>query len=250
MPSSRAAPRMPNARSASGRRGRASTSCCSGCTSTRSTCRIATRSRTSSARASSPIVSLASVVRFHSYAPQLFGMLPMLLAEAAGGQFGEPHGPVAHAGAVDRRTDLRAVAVVRHVRGGRAGDAGRSGRRRDHPRHGIRRLHAGAMRGVAAWHGAAGFPRRSEIRQASAAAVRRAGSGDAAAVRRRGAAHAAEFAAFRFPRTGSQRDGRGLRAAARRRVHRCGRTRRRSMAGCLEQLQYSPPFGGSYGWDP
>ncbi len=32
-------------------------------------------------------VSLASVVRFHSYAPQLFGMLPMLLAEAAGGQF-------------------------------------------------------------------------------------------------------------------------------------------------------------------
>ena len=32
--------------------------------------------------------SLASVVRFHSYAPQLFGMLPMLLAEAASGQFG------------------------------------------------------------------------------------------------------------------------------------------------------------------
>ncbi len=31
--------------------------------------------------------SLAAVVRFHSYAPQLFGMLPMLLAEAAGGQF-------------------------------------------------------------------------------------------------------------------------------------------------------------------
>ncbi len=33
-------------------------------------------------------ISLASVVRFHSYAPQLFGMLPMLLAEAANGQFG------------------------------------------------------------------------------------------------------------------------------------------------------------------
>ncbi len=32
-------------------------------------------------------VSLASVVRFYSYAPQLFGMLPMLLAEAASGQF-------------------------------------------------------------------------------------------------------------------------------------------------------------------
>jgi pimeloyl-ACP methyl ester carboxylesterase len=32
-------------------------------------------------------VSLASVVRFYSYAPQLFGMLPMLLAEAANGQF-------------------------------------------------------------------------------------------------------------------------------------------------------------------
>jgi pimeloyl-ACP methyl ester carboxylesterase len=32
--------------------------------------------------------SLASVVRFHSYAPQLFGMLPMLLAEAANDQFG------------------------------------------------------------------------------------------------------------------------------------------------------------------
>ena len=32
-------------------------------------------------------VSLASIVRFYSYAPQLFGMLPMLLAEAANGQF-------------------------------------------------------------------------------------------------------------------------------------------------------------------
>ena len=32
-------------------------------------------------------VSLASVVRFYAYAPQLFGMLPMLLAEAANGQF-------------------------------------------------------------------------------------------------------------------------------------------------------------------
>ena len=32
--------------------------------------------------------ALAAVVRFHSYAPQLFGMLPMLLAEAANGQFG------------------------------------------------------------------------------------------------------------------------------------------------------------------
>ena len=32
-------------------------------------------------------LSLASVVRFYSYAPQLFGMLPMLLAEAASGQF-------------------------------------------------------------------------------------------------------------------------------------------------------------------
>ena len=32
--------------------------------------------------------ALAAVVRFHSYAPQLFGMLPMLLAEAASGQFG------------------------------------------------------------------------------------------------------------------------------------------------------------------
>ena len=32
-------------------------------------------------------VSLASIVRFYSYAPQLFGMLPMLLAEAASGQF-------------------------------------------------------------------------------------------------------------------------------------------------------------------
>jgi pimeloyl-ACP methyl ester carboxylesterase len=32
-------------------------------------------------------VALASVVRFYSYAPQLFGMLPMLLAEAASGQF-------------------------------------------------------------------------------------------------------------------------------------------------------------------
>ena len=32
--------------------------------------------------------SLVSVVRFHSYAPQLFGMLPMLLTEAANGQFG------------------------------------------------------------------------------------------------------------------------------------------------------------------
>jgi pimeloyl-ACP methyl ester carboxylesterase len=32
-------------------------------------------------------VSLASVVRFYSYAPQLSGMLPMLLAEAANGQF-------------------------------------------------------------------------------------------------------------------------------------------------------------------
>ena len=32
-------------------------------------------------------VALASVVRFYSYAPQLFGMLPMLLNEAANGQF-------------------------------------------------------------------------------------------------------------------------------------------------------------------
>ena len=32
--------------------------------------------------------SLVSVVRFHSYAPQLFGMLPMLLTEAGNGQFG------------------------------------------------------------------------------------------------------------------------------------------------------------------
>ncbi|MBK7902611.1 MAG: alpha/beta fold hydrolase [Proteobacteria bacterium] len=32
-------------------------------------------------------ISLASVVRFYSYAPQLFGMLPMLLAEAANGEF-------------------------------------------------------------------------------------------------------------------------------------------------------------------
>jgi pimeloyl-ACP methyl ester carboxylesterase len=32
-------------------------------------------------------VSLAAVVRFYSYAPQLFGMLPMLLAEAASGRF-------------------------------------------------------------------------------------------------------------------------------------------------------------------
>ena len=32
-------------------------------------------------------VSLAAVVRFYSYAPPLFGMLPMLLAEAAGGRF-------------------------------------------------------------------------------------------------------------------------------------------------------------------
>jgi pimeloyl-ACP methyl ester carboxylesterase len=32
-------------------------------------------------------VSLASVVRFYSYAPQLFGMLPMLLADAANGRF-------------------------------------------------------------------------------------------------------------------------------------------------------------------
>jgi len=31
--------------------------------------------------------SLAAIVRFYSYAPQLFGMLPMLLAEAANGQF-------------------------------------------------------------------------------------------------------------------------------------------------------------------
>ncbi len=31
--------------------------------------------------------TLAAVVRFHAYAPQLFGMLPMLLAEAAAGQF-------------------------------------------------------------------------------------------------------------------------------------------------------------------
>lgn len=31
--------------------------------------------------------TLAAVVRFHAYAPQLFGMLPMLLAEAASGQF-------------------------------------------------------------------------------------------------------------------------------------------------------------------
>jgi pimeloyl-ACP methyl ester carboxylesterase len=32
-------------------------------------------------------VALASIVRFYSYAPQLFGMLPMLLAEAASGRF-------------------------------------------------------------------------------------------------------------------------------------------------------------------
>ncbi|MBK6351293.1 MAG: alpha/beta fold hydrolase [Proteobacteria bacterium] len=31
--------------------------------------------------------TLAAVVRFHAYAPQLFGMLPMLLAEAAGGRY-------------------------------------------------------------------------------------------------------------------------------------------------------------------
>jgi pimeloyl-ACP methyl ester carboxylesterase len=31
--------------------------------------------------------TLAAVVRFHAYAPQLFGMLPMLLAEAASGRF-------------------------------------------------------------------------------------------------------------------------------------------------------------------
>jgi len=34
-----------------------------------------------------PHATLAAVVRFHAYAPQLFGMLPMLLAEAAAGQF-------------------------------------------------------------------------------------------------------------------------------------------------------------------
>ena len=150
----------------------------------------------------------------------------------------QPHGPVAHAGAADRRTDLRAAAAVRHVRGGRAGDAGRSGRRRDPPRHGIRRLHAGAMRGVAAWHDAGGFPRRSAVRPAGTAPVRRAGSGDAAAVRRRGAAHAAEFTAFRFPRTGPQRAGRGLRAPARRRVHRGGRCEgaRRQLPGPVAVL--------------
>ena len=49
----------------------------------------------------------------YAYAPQLFGMLPMLLAEAADGRYESADGAGAHDGAAGRRADLGGAAAVR-----------------------------------------------------------------------------------------------------------------------------------------
>ena len=194
-------------------------------------------------------VSLASVVRFYSYAPQLFGMLPMLLAEAAGGQF---ENLMAQSRMMEQLIGEQ-IYVPLQLSVMCAEDA---------PGMRVDPADAGTVLGTefveytlaqcAVWpHGATPKDFHDAVKSDKPVLLL-SGELDPVTPPRYGDEVQRQLPNSRhFVFRGQGHSVMGVGCGPRLAAEFIAAADARALDGtCLDQLQYSPPFGGSYGWDP
>jgi len=193
--------------------------------------------------------SLASVVRFYSYAPQLFGMLPMLLAEAASGQF---ENLMAQSRMMEQLIGEQ-IYVPLQLSVMCAEDA---------PGMRVDPADAGTILGTefveytlaqcAVWpHGTMPQDFHAAV-QSDKPVLILSGELDPVTPPRYGDEVARTLPNSRhFVLRGQGHGVMGVGCAPRLVAEFIAAADAQALDGtCLDQLQYSPPFGGSYGWDP